>query len=137
MPDESKVYFDFFPEDIKNKLVVEMLEYPRFSPLCWQLKKTQIRKHGIGIALDDFGTGYNDCSSLSLLEPDYIKLDRCLISDIDSSPKKQERLKEIIDIAHSLNISVLAEGVETKEEYEYLKHSGTGLAQGYYLGRPA
>ncbi|MGN0376926.1 MAG: EAL domain-containing protein [Suilimivivens sp.] len=136
-PDESKAYFDYFPEDIKSKLVVEMLEYPRFSPLYWHLKKIQIKNQGIEIALDDFGTGYNDHSSLALIEPDYIKLDRCLISDIDMDTKKQGLLKKIVDMAHSMNIKVLAEGVETKEEYTYLRSSGAGLAQGYYLGKPA
>lgn len=136
-PDESKVYFDYFPSDIKDKLVVEILEYPRFSPIYWDLKKMQIKKHGIRTALDDFGTGYNDCSSLALIEPDFVKLDRCLISDIHTNQKKQAHLKEIIELAHSLNIKVLAEGIETKEEYDYLRNSGAGLAQGYYLGRPA
>lgn len=137
-PDESRAYFDYFPEDIKDKLVVEMLEYPRFSPLYWHLKKTQIKNHGIEIALDDFGTGYNDYSSLALIEPDYIKLDRCIISDINMDSRKQELLKEIVDMAaRPMNIKVLAEGVETREEYNYLKNSGARLAQGYYLGRPA
>ena len=97
----------------------------------------QIKKKGIEVALDDFGTGYNDYSSLSLIDPDYIKIDRCMISDININPQKQEVFSKIIDMAHSLNIKVLAEGVETKEEYNYLRTSGAGLAQGYYLGRPA
>lgn len=60
-----------------------------------------------------------------------------MISDINMDSKKQELLKKIIDMARSMNIKVLAEGVETKEEYNYLRNSGAGLAQGYYLGRPA
>lgn len=136
-PDESSAYFDYFPNDISDRLVVEMLEYPHFSPLSWHLKKMQIQKNGIEIALDDFGTGYNDFSSLSLISPDYVKIDRCMISDINSNLQKQEVFGKIIDVARSLNIKVLAEGVETKEEYNYLRTSGAGLAQGYYLGRPA
>ena len=136
-PEEATVYFDHFPNDVNKRLVVEMLEYPRFSPLNWHLKQMQIKKKGIEVALDDFGTGYNDYSSLSLIDPDYIKIDRCMISDININPKKQEVFSKIINMARSLNIKVLAEGVETKEEYNYLRTSGAGLAQGYYLGRPA
>ena len=66
-PEEAKVYFDYFPNDVNKRLVVEMLEYPRFSPLNWHLKQMQIKKKGIEVALDDFGTGYNDYSSLSLI----------------------------------------------------------------------
>lgn len=135
-PDESEAYFDYFPADIKDRLIVEVLEYPHFSPTYWHLKKHQIKNNGIKIALDDFGTGYNDYSSLSLVEPDFLKLDRCLISDIHTSPKKQKRVEEILKVAHSLNIQVLAEGIETKEEYDYLRKSGMELAQGFYLGRP-
>jgi EAL domain-containing protein (putative c-di-GMP-specific phosphodiesterase class I) len=137
LPDEADLYFSHFPANVSSRLVLEVLEYPRFSPLYWHLKKKQIRNHGIEIALDDFGTGYNDYSSVSLVEPDYLKLDRCLISNIDSSPRKQKQLKEILEMTKALNIKVLAEGVETKEEYNYLRTSGACLAQGYYLGRPA
>lgn len=135
-PEESKIYFDYFPADIKEKLVVEILEYPHFSPTSWHIKKHQIKDNDIKLALDDFGTGYNDYSSLALIEPDFLKLDRCLISDIHSSPRKQKKLEEILKVAHSLNIKVLAEGIETKEEYDYIRKSGTELAQGFYLGRP-
>ncbi|MBD5501512.1 MAG: EAL domain-containing protein [Lachnospiraceae bacterium] len=135
-PDESEIYFDYFPSDIKEKLIVEILEYPHFSPTYWNLKRQQIKNNDIKIALDDFGSGYNDYSSLSLIEPNFLKLDRCLISDIHTSPKKQKRLEEILKVAHSLNIKVLAEGIETKDEYDYIQKSGTELAQGFYLGRP-
>lgn len=136
-PEESKVYFEYFPKNIEDRLIVEILEYPHFSPLSWHLKKMQIKKHGVEISLDDFGTGFNDYSSLALIDPNYVKIDRCMISDIDCNPKKQEVFQKIITMAHALNIKVLAEGVETKEEYNYLKSSGAGLAQGYYLGKPA
>lgn len=136
-PEESAAFFDYFPSDINNRLIVEILEYPRFSPLSWHLKKMQIKNNGIEIALDDFGTGYNDYSSLALIEPDYIKIDRCVVADINNNPQRQELLGRIINMARSMNIKVLAEGVETKEEYNYLRTSGAGFAQGYYLGKPA
>lgn len=136
-PEESKAFFDYFPENISNRLIVEILEYPHFSPLSWHLKRMQIKNNNIEIALDDFGTGYNDCSSLSLINPDYIKIDRCVVSDINDTPQKQDLFRRITSMARSLNIKVLAEGVETKEEYDYLKAAGAGFAQGYYLGKPA
>lgn len=135
-PDESEIYFNYFPRDIKDKLIVEILEYPHFSPTYWNLKKQQLRNNNIKIALDDFGSGYNDYSSLSLVEPNFLKLDRCLISDIHTSPRKQKRLEEILKVTHSMNIKVLAEGIETKGEYDYIQKSGVELAQGFYLGRP-
>lgn len=123
---------------IKEKLIVEILEYTEEKHWTWTAKREHIDNYkGIEVALDDFGTGNNDSRAVDYYKPNMIKLDRSLISGIDTNPEKQSRLRELIDEMHKRVIVVLAEGIETKEEYEFLFNSGVDFFQGYYLGRPA
>ena len=70
-------------------------------------------------------------------EPNMIKIDRSLISNIDNDKKKQNRLLDLVNDMHDKVIVVLAEGIETKEEYDFLYNAGVDFFQGYYLGRPS
>ena len=135
--EEFSAYLNYFPSDLTSKLIIEVLEYPRFTPHIWHAKKTNINKHGIKLAVDDYGSGYNDITTIDLIQPDYIKLDRILIENIDRMPVKQQRLSSLINIFHNENIKVLAEGIETKEEYDYLINAGIDYGQGYYMARPS
>lgn len=134
---EAKAFIDFFGEN-ENLLMVEMLEYPRFS-LSKSLKKKEITQMGGGfsIALDDYGSGFNDMEKVNIMEPSVIKIDRSLLSGLDTDVYKKNNCKEIIDTMHSLNIDVVAEGVETKEEFDCLVELGADYFQGYYLARPS
>ena len=69
--------------------------------------------------------------------PDYVKIDRSLISDIDKNPQKQHFVKDIIKFAHDNDFMALAEGVETSEEMREVIYMGVDLIQGYYTARPA
>ncbi len=123
---------------IKDKLVIEMLEYTEEKHWTWDMKKQHVERYrGIEIAIDDFGVGNNDLATVDYYKPDMIKLDRSLISDIDVSKDKQDHVASLVDEMHRRSIVVLAEGVETKEEYNYLKDLDVDFYQGYYLGRPA
>lgn len=134
---ELKEYNKFFGE-IRGKVVVEILEYGDDINWTWSKKKLHIKDNtGVEIALDDFGTGYNDDSAVEYYSPDMIKIDRSLITDIDKDKEKQERVNKIIKKMHDKLIVVLAEGVETEEEYKYLMNAGIDFFQGYYLGKPA
>lgn len=133
--EEGKIFFDYFG-DLKGKIVVEMLEYPHLSLSKWLKKKEAARKSGCIISLDDYGSGINDMGKVDLLDPIIVKLDRSLICDIDKDVYKQANCAEIIDLLHYKNKKVVAEGVETKEEFEYLQGLGVDFFQGYYLGRP-
>ena len=88
------------------------------------------------IAIDDFGAGYNSETVLLDMEPDIIKVDMSLVQRIHEDPYRQLILNNILDFAAQNHITVLAEGVETKEELEFLIQCGVELFQGYYIGRP-
>ena len=89
------------------------------------------------LSADDFGSGINDLERIEIMKPDIVKLDRELISGIDHDSKKQEHITNLIPYFHSKNMLVVAEGVEEKEEFDYLVGLGVDLFQGYYLARPA
>lgn len=91
---------------------------------------------GIKIAIDDFGTGYSSLSYLQYLEIDSLKIDQSFIKNIDSDPKKSTLVLAMIAMAHSLNIKVIAEGVETKEEFAFLRDHDCDEVQGFYISKP-
>lgn len=133
--EETAVYINYFGSD-KNILIIELLEYPKFS-LDISKKKVEYAKIGNNlIALDDFGAGFNDIEKVNLLSPHIIKIDRELLSGIDQNIEKQNNCAAIIETMHARNIEVVAEGIETKEEFDYLVKLGADYFQGYYLGRP-
>lgn len=133
--EETKVFIDYFGND-DSILMIEMLEYPKFS-LSKTLKKKEIAEIGRSVfALDDYGSGFNDMQKVDILKPHVIKIDRALLSGIDTNPEKQKNCKDIIDTMHGRNITVVAEGVETEEEFKCLKDLGADLFQGYYFARP-
>lgn len=122
----------------REKVVVEMLEYADEKNWTWGSKSKQINSNtGVEVALDDFGTGFNDEEAIEYYKPNMIKIDRSLISNIDKDEKKQSRLSKIVSDMHEKMIVVLAEGIETKEEFEIVKKIGVDFFQGYYLGMPA
>jgi len=95
---------------------------------------TQLKEMGIKIALDDFGTGYSSLSYLKLLPIDILKIDRTFVNDMEMNAK--QIVGDIISLAHNLDISVIAEGVEYTHQLDYLKKVGCDCVQGFLLGRP-
>lgn len=95
-----------------------------------------IREMGITISIDDFGTGYSSLSYLKNLPVDTLKIDRAFIMEIGTSETNTNLVGAIIHLAHAMNLSVVAEGVEREEEWAYLKSCGCEQAQGYYFSRP-
>ena len=118
-------------------MIVENLEYPYFSYEIWQEKSRSVRSMGNLLAADDFGSGINDMERVDVMKPDIVKLDRELISGIDHDSVKQNDVTRLVLDFHSKNMLVVAEGVEEKEEFDYLVGLGVDLFQGYYLARPA
>ncbi|MBR1088306.1 EAL domain-containing protein [Bradyrhizobium manausense] len=94
------------------------------------------RKFGFWTALDDFGAGYAGLGLLARLQPDLIKIDMELLRDIHQSRSKQAIVAGIVGIARALDISVLAEGVESEQELTVLRAAGIALFQGYYFAKP-
>lgn len=95
-----------------------------------------LRKLGIQISLDDFGTGYSSLNQLQRLPITDVKLDRSFIQGITSDDKKSSIVKAIIELVHSMNMKVIAEGVETAEESQFCKDMKCDELQGYLFSRP-
>lgn len=96
-----------------------------------------VRALGVSVAMDDFGTGYSTLASLSLFPFDRIKLDKTFLAEIDRSPQAKAIVQAVLTIGKSLNIPVLAEGVEREDQLTMLREEGCSEAQGYLLGRPS
>lgn len=94
-----------------------------------------LRRMGIHIEIDDFGTGHASIVSLLRLNPDALKIDRQLVSDLPRSAEQRKLVGAIIDIGHSLNIAVVAEGVETREHIAVLRELGCDRLQGHGLSK--
>lgn len=94
------------------------------------------RELGFGTAIDDFGAGYSGLNLLAEYQPHFIKLDRALISNIHQHRARQIICRGILQVCYELDIVVLAEGVECREEYLWLRDAGVTLFQGYYFARP-
>ena len=135
--EEADVFLDYFGEKIRGRMIIESLEYPYFSSEHWDEKNRSVRFMENMLAADDFGTGINDLELIELMSPHVVKLDRELISGIDHIREKQENVKNLVSLFHSKNYLIVAEGIEEKEEFEYLVGLGIDLFQGYYLARPA
>lgn len=115
---------------------MEILEYPKADEYIWKMKREIIRNKNIPLSLDDFGAGYNGMEAVEMFEPQIVKIDRALISGIDSNPGKQKKVLGYIKKLKEKGILVLAEGVETREETDFLVYNGIDLLQGFYLGMP-
>jgi len=96
-----------------------------------------LRELGVSIALDDFGTGYSSLSYLKRFPVNVLKIDKSFIADIPDDLDNMEITRAIIAMAERLNIRVVAEGVETERQLEFLRAEGCDLVQGYYFSPPA
>ncbi len=121
-----------------TRVVLEITErtairdYPKFRG-----RLEEFRKKGFRFAVDDAGSGYAGLGSIANLEPDFIKLDISLINSIDVNFIKQSLVEKMVGFGNDQNAMVIAEGVETAEEYEMVKRLGVHLVQGFYLHPPA
>jgi EAL domain-containing protein (putative c-di-GMP-specific phosphodiesterase class I) len=96
----------------------------------------ELHRSGLQIAVDDFGTGYSSMSYLKRFPVSKLKIDRSFISDLGSNVKNDSIVKAMIDIAHGLGMSVVAEGVETTVQLSHLHGFGCDQYQGYLCSRP-
>lgn len=120
-----------------DKLVIEITEGLQITPESMEVIRERYGARGALIAMDDYGTGYANESTLLSISPDFIKIDRSLIADINNDVQKQHLVSNMIDFARNHDIKALAEGVETREELEILITFGIDLIQGFYTSRPS
>ncbi|MFH2007204.1 MAG: EAL domain-containing protein [bacterium] len=129
------------PEALKkhsSRIVLEVTERAAIQDHERFRKHLKIlRGYGFKIAIDDLGSGYSALNTLAEVEPEFIKFDMALIRGIDTNPVRQNLIRNMRAFADDLQIQVVAEGVETKGEYETVRDLGCHLIQGYYFARPA
>jgi diguanylate cyclase (GGDEF)-like protein len=134
------------------ELVTRMLEETGINPGSLELELTEssimensaqtvkilqeIRTMGVKLAIDDFGTGYSSLSYLNRFPIDKIKIDRSFVKDIPENKENMALTRAIIAMAHSLSLKVVAEGVETVEQMDFLRRHCCAIVQGYHVSRP-
>ncbi len=96
----------------------------------------RLRKDGFKVEMDDFGAGYSSLNMLAAMPIDVLKLDMCFVRHICDNPKDLRLVKLMIDVAHDMAITTIAEGVETKDQCDLLRRSGCDAVQGYYFSKP-
>nr|WP_236534579.1 EAL domain-containing protein [Pseudomonas tremae] len=141
-----------FSDGQLGKRIAGILEQTGLSPACLELELTEsilmreveeamhildgLKNLGLSIAVDDFGTGYSSLNYLKQFPIDVLKIDRTFVDGLPSGEQDAQIARAIIAMAHSLNLSVIAEGVETHEQLEFLRQHGCDEVQGYLFGRP-
>lgn len=122
--------------DIMPQIVIEFTEQADLTGEKTVKLRELFARYGCMTAIDDYGSGYSNTAAVLSLQPDILKIDRTLISDIDSNVKKQQFFTGIIEFANLNGIKVLAEGVETYDEMSVTIRRGANFIQGYYTARP-
>lgn len=121
-----------------DQLVLEVTESEAIEDLpLLREHLNAYRAKGIRIALDDFGAGYAGLNVLAELQPDVLKLDMSLVRGVEGRGARQSIVRAILQVSIDLGIDVIAEGVETMGEYEWLVEHGLVLFQGFLIARPA
>jgi EAL domain-containing protein (putative c-di-GMP-specific phosphodiesterase class I) len=90
----------------------------------------------VGVAIDDFGTGYSSLNKLQKLPILTLKIDKSFVDDIDSTTSKAPLVKAVMNLARSFRLKTVAEGIENKIQYHYLKNMGCTMGQGFYMSKP-
>ena len=120
-----------------DRIVFELIERNHVADEAHLLRVVDFyRAAGYGVALDDVGAGYSSLNLLSVLCPNYIKVDMNLVRGVDKDPVRQSILGNLLEMARKLDILSIVEGIETVEEYEFVRKLGGDLVQGYLFGRP-
>ncbi len=97
----------------------------------------RVKALGVGIAMDDFGSGYSSLTYLQAFPFDKIKIDQAFVMNLGRNPQSAAIVRAVIGLGHGLGITLVAEGVETQEQLDFLLAEGCDQVQGYYLGKPA
>ncbi len=126
-------HYGINPEKLKFEVTESML-LDRVEEIIGRMNL--LRTHGIRFALDDFGTGYSSLQYLKRLPIDQLKIDQSFVRDIKHNESDQAIVRTIIAMAHSLNLDVISEGVETEAQFQLLKELGCKHFQGFMFGFP-
>jgi EAL domain-containing protein (putative c-di-GMP-specific phosphodiesterase class I) len=120
-----------------SKLTLELTEHVMLHDIAEVSRSMgKLKEMGVKFALDDFGTGYSSLTYLKRLPIDTLKIDRSFISDLEANRNDRAIVQTILNIAASLEVKVVAEGVETEAQVAILRDLGCRAYQGYFYGRP-
>lgn len=125
--------YDVKPSEIELE-ITETILIDDFAEV--REKMTALREYGFKISLDDFGTGFSSLSYLNGLPIDTLKIDKSFVDKVSSDASTRIILESIVTMVHKLGYESIAEGIETKEQYHYMKQVGCDIIQGYYYGKP-
>ncbi|MBE9223386.1 EAL domain-containing protein [Cyanobacterium stanieri LEGE 03274] len=130
---ETTKKYQINPKNLKLEITEQVLveDIPIVKQLLFQLNSL-----GFELYLDDFGTGYSSLSYLRKYPFTLIKIDRSFVLDIEESDKNKALIKTMISMAHNLNLSIIAEGIETPNQLDFLKSENCAAGQGYLFSRP-
>jgi diguanylate cyclase (GGDEF)-like protein/PAS domain S-box-containing protein len=121
-----------------SALLLELTESALLRPDAAVARElAEIKATGVRLAIDDFGTGYSSLGYLREMPIDVVKIDRTFVDGIEGSQQRLALVQGIVQIAHTLEMSVIAEGIETAEQYQLLAEMGCDYGQGYLLAKPA
>jgi len=155
--DDLGVYVNFSAAQLRHATVVQdvalVLDDTGIDPACVQVEVTEhvllddedvavsqvaaLRDLGVKIVIDDFGTGYSSLAYLRRFPVDLLKVDRSFVAGVNGGSGDAAIVRGVIDLAHRLGLTAVAEGVESNDQVETLRDLGCERAQGYLLGRPA
>lgn len=123
--------------DMSSRVVMEITERAALEKIPDAMDKLRrLREMGYRLAVDDLGSGYSGLTSFAMLEPDIVKLDMALVRGVDSNPTKQKLIKSVVELCRSMNVLVVAEGIETHSERDRCRELGVDLLQGFLIARP-
>lgn len=120
-----------------NKLTLELTESTLMETegdIVEKLK--ELRALGLTLAIDDFGTGYSSLAYLKRFPINYLKLDKAFVDDLPDDPRDVAIARSVINMAHELGLEIVAEGIETLEQLDFLAESQCDRGQGYFIGKP-
>lgn len=154
---EHLIFLNILPQvlsdpNFRSSFTSELLQKYQISPYQIVLELTEkeavdsvahfdqlvdhYRDQGFRIAVDDAGTGYNSLKTLAKVKPEFVKIDKCLIRKIDKHPEQQHLVELLLEFANHTDTSVIAEGIESKEEFTYIQSIGVHYGQGFAIGKP-
>jgi EAL domain-containing protein (putative c-di-GMP-specific phosphodiesterase class I) len=154
LPDKIKLFMNLHPDELADpdgilnrleplqpwaeRVVLEITERSRLQGIeAWDESVERVTELGFSIAVDDLGAGYSSLSVLAELQPRFIKVDMSIVRGIDTEPRKQRLVDLLCRFADATEATLIAEGVETKEDATALRVCGAHMLQGYLFGRPS